>query len=397
MMPMNRNVLIVDDNPKNLQIIAALLSENHYKVEVALNGVSAIKWMQQKTFDAVLLDVMMPEMNGFQTCKKIKADSRNSHIPIIFLTALHDIQSITMGFETGGVDYITKPFNQAELLARLNTHIELKQSREKLEDLNGWLKQEVDKKTEALKRANTKLCKANNELKLMDVAKNDFLNSISHELRTPLNGIVGSINLLNAYEHDNHVKEVLELLEASVNNLEKYSYAALQISNLQLKGESHLNLHEVDVVSVLRAMETSLKAKVHAKCLTFKLISNCHEAIVNVDIQYLQNAIVALIDCSLVFTHQGNITLRLSISDSQMFQLIIDDDGSYYTGDQLKHFFNSVNNQNYQFERNNAMELYLAKMIILLHKGTIHFTNKEGISGTQTIIHLPLIAKTSHV
>lgn len=123
---MNDRVLVVDDNPKNLQIIAALLSENNYTVEVALNGSSAIKWLSGERFDAILLDIMMPEMNGFETCDIIKQNPDNVNIPIIFLTARQDIESITEGFEKGGVDFITKPFNQKELLVRLSTHIELK-------------------------------------------------------------------------------------------------------------------------------------------------------------------------------------------------------------------------------------------------------------------------------
>ena len=128
---MSDRVLVVDDNPKNLQVIAALLSENNYKVEVALNGTTAIKWLKSETFDAILLDIMMPEMNGFETCEIIKQDRTNENVPVIFLTARHDIESITEGFEKGGVDFITKPFNQKELLVRLGTHIELKKNKRK--------------------------------------------------------------------------------------------------------------------------------------------------------------------------------------------------------------------------------------------------------------------------
>ncbi len=171
-------ILVVDDNPKNLQVVAALLTENNYLVEVALNGGTAIKWLRNTSFDAILLDVMMPDMDGFTTCELIKKDIKNANIPIIFLTARHDIESISDGFTKGGVDYITKPFNQQELLIRLKTHIELKESREKLLDLNGWLQSEVQKKTDQLVEANNNLINAYEELKQLDIAKNDFLNTI---------------------------------------------------------------------------------------------------------------------------------------------------------------------------------------------------------------------------
>ena len=135
-------------------------------------------------------------------------------------------ESVTSGFKSGGVDYVTKPFNNAELLARLATHIELKEAKEKLIDVNNWLETEVNRKTIALQ-------KANNALQKLDDSKNDFLKSISHEIRTPLNGIIGSLNLLRGLNEDTYFNEVIELLDVSVTNLERYSYAALQIANLQ--------------------------------------------------------------------------------------------------------------------------------------------------------------------
>ncbi len=386
---MNDRVLVVDDNPKNLQIIAALLSENNYSVEVALNGTSAIKWLEVEPFDAVLLDIMMPVLNGFETCDIIKENPDNANIPIIFLTARQDIESITEGFEKGGVDFITKPFNQKELLVRLSTHIELKKSREKLIDVNGWLSSEVEKKTIELQKSNTQLSEANENLKILDVAKNDFLNSISHELRTPLNGIVGSINLLSTLTHDGYIQEIVSLLNSSVNNLEKYSYAALQISNLQLKGESQLNLKSIDLMPIVRTILISFAEKVKLKELESQFTAECTEALVEADQEFIQNAIVALLECSMIFTKKGFINLVISCTEQDV-KIQIVDSGSLYEGKELNHFFKSVSNQDYRFERNNAMELYLSKMIILLHKGRIEFENKEDGTGVLTTFYLPL-------
>ncbi len=383
-------ILVVDDNPKNLQVVAALLTENNYLVEVALNGSTAIKWLESNSFDAILLDVMMPEMDGFTTCELIKRDTRNANIPIIFLTARHDIESITDGFTKGGVDYITKPFNQQELLVRLKTHIELKESREKLLDLNGWLQSEVQKKTEELIDANNSLIKAYEELKKLDIAKNDFLNTISHELRTPLNGIIGSINLLNAFQHDDQVKEILALLETSVNNLEKYSYAALQISSLQLKGESQLSCSDLDLIPLVRSQVNSIQPKCKAKSIALKITNHITNANVFIDQTLVSIAISSLLECSLIYTKEGTISVDISEEDENVL-IEINDTGSQYSGLELKHFFNSVKNQNYQFERNHAIELYLARIIIILHKGELELGNRTDEKGTRTIIKLPLI------
>ena len=144
---MKHTILIVDDYPKNLQILAALLYENNYNVEVASSGKNAIKWLDNTTFDTILLDIMMPELDGFETCKIIKSNPKYEHIPIIFLTAKNDIDSIEKGFDVGGVDYITKPFNQKELLIRIKTQIELKTSKDKLINVNNWLNDKVEEKT----------------------------------------------------------------------------------------------------------------------------------------------------------------------------------------------------------------------------------------------------------
>ncbi len=385
---MNDRILIVDDNPKNLQILAALLAENNYSVEVALNGASAIKWLQMAPFDAVLLDVMMPETNGFETCEIIKKNPEHANIPIIFLTARTDIESVTEGFERGGVDFIIKPFNQKELLARLSTHVELKKSREKILDLNGWLASEVDKKTLELNKSNTQLKEANENLKRLDVAKNDFLNTISHELRTPLNGIVGSINLLNTFTHDPDIQEIVSLLNLSVTNLEKYAYAALQISNLQLKGVSQLKLERIDLLPLLQSVVNGFSESAKEKDLQTRFTMECTEAFVEADQEFIQDALTALLECSMIFTRKGFINVVVLCNQQQITIKIIDS-GSAYEGQELGHFFKSVSNQNYTFERNNAMELYLARMIILLHNGKLEFENMEENSGTITSVHLP--------
>lgn len=120
------SILIVDDEPNNIQLLGSLLRENNYEVEFALNGEKALKWLQSKPFDLVLLDVMMPGTNGFDVCRQIKADLSLRHIPIIFLTAKSEIDDIVEGFEAGGADYITKPFKSPELLARVKLHVEIK-------------------------------------------------------------------------------------------------------------------------------------------------------------------------------------------------------------------------------------------------------------------------------
>jgi sigma-B regulation protein RsbU (phosphoserine phosphatase) len=125
-------ILIVDDNPKNLQVLGNYLQLEGYQVEFAINGETAIDWSRKAEFDLILLDIMMPGMDGFEVCKTIKSDALNHKTPIIFLTAKIDTESIVNAFDLGAVDYVIKPFNQKELIARVKTQIEIKRGRDEI-------------------------------------------------------------------------------------------------------------------------------------------------------------------------------------------------------------------------------------------------------------------------
>ncbi len=147
-------ILIVDDNPKNLQVFTQLIESNGYDTAIALNGEQALDFVESDTPDLILLDIMMPGIDGFEVCRKLKENSRYSNIPVIFLTAKIEKEDIIRGFEVGAVDYISKPFNSYELIARIRTHVELSQSRRNLLELN-----------KKLEKANRELIILNQKLK----------------------------------------------------------------------------------------------------------------------------------------------------------------------------------------------------------------------------------------
>lgn len=119
-------ILVVDDNPQNIQVLGNLLMTQDYEIGVAENGRIALNFIKKRQPDLILLDVMMPEMDGIELCETLKDDILLSHIPIIFLTAKTDTEDIVRGFEVGGADYVTKPFIAAELLARIKTQLEIR-------------------------------------------------------------------------------------------------------------------------------------------------------------------------------------------------------------------------------------------------------------------------------
>lgn len=117
-------VLIVDDTPDNLALLSDTLQASGYAVLVALDGQSALQRLARITPDAVLLDALMPGMDGFETCRQIKADPRNRHLPVIFMTALTDSEHVVQGFRVGGIDYVTKPVKPSEVSARIAAHVQ---------------------------------------------------------------------------------------------------------------------------------------------------------------------------------------------------------------------------------------------------------------------------------
>ncbi|MCP4155790.1 MAG: response regulator [bacterium] len=135
----SEKVLVVDDDEKFTIVLKSTLKKQGYEIVVALSGKEALRVVKTEKPDLILLDVMMKELDGYAVCKSLKADTETQNIPIIFLTMKTAVNDIIKGFDSGGVDYITKPFNTAELQARVKTHIELKKAREELKLLRGIL------------------------------------------------------------------------------------------------------------------------------------------------------------------------------------------------------------------------------------------------------------------
>jgi len=132
-------VLVVDDVPKNLQLVSEILDEYDYEVHIASSGTKALEKLQSVDVDLILLDVMMPDIDGYDTCRMIKDQKALEHIPVIFLTAKSDVESLMRGFDVGGIDYVTKPFNKLELITRIKTHVEMKQAKDQIETLRGLI------------------------------------------------------------------------------------------------------------------------------------------------------------------------------------------------------------------------------------------------------------------
>ena len=216
-------ILIVDDVAKNIQVVGNILQDQKYDIYFANNGPNALRQVENNNFDLILLDVMMPEMDGFETCQKVKQIEHAKDVPIIFLTAKTDIESTVKGFEVGGIDYITKPFNSTELLARIKTHLHLKKANEELVNKNT----EIETQKAELEQINSKLLLSQKELKELNATKDKFFSIIAHDLKNPLSTLIGFTDILlkNGKTFD---KEGIDQIYQMIHNASKQGFSLLE-------------------------------------------------------------------------------------------------------------------------------------------------------------------------
>jgi len=173
-------ILIVDDEMLNRMLLSASLQESGYTVETAENGQQALQMLRAQPFDAVLLDLVMPGLDGYQVCEQIKADGQIHDIPVIFISALEDIGDKVRAFAVGGADYVTKPFQFEEVLARVETHLALRDLQRQLQAVN----RELERRLKELQARNEEL--------------DAFAHTVAHDLKNPLTMLIGYSTLLEA-------------------------------------------------------------------------------------------------------------------------------------------------------------------------------------------------------
>ena len=183
------SILIVDDTPANLELLAGMLSARGYEPRPVVSGKLALAAARADPPDLILLDILMPDMDGYEVCAHLKADEALQEIPVIFISALTATTDIIRAFKLGAVDYLSKPFQIAEVDARVRTHLKIRHLQRQLLAQNENLERLVAERTR-------ELALANERMQQLSQLKDDFLRMISYEIRTPANGVLGMGNLL---------------------------------------------------------------------------------------------------------------------------------------------------------------------------------------------------------
>lgn len=371
--PKRFTILMVDDNPKNLQLLGTTLRNEGFQVEFATNGRIALNWVSKKNFDLILLDIMMPELSGYEVCEQIRKIKEYDDVPIIFLTAKTEKESVVYGFKVGAQDYITKPFDTAELLARVRTHLELRYNKLELKNINHNLEKLVEERTHELNILNQKLQKANEELRTLDKAKSEFLHIIAHEIRTPLNGIKGSIDIMKELNEHNSFGALFNILEESVTRLERFSLFALKITQLQT-GKYELDLQPIAIHSLVQQILQKFKEQIQKKLLKITL-KIPKELFVTADWELINTCFSAVIDNAIKFTHPSGSVFIEAEEDENHILVKITDEGPGFSDKAMQNLFKLFSPGERHINENEGIDLAMAKLIMDAHRGEIQINN----------------------
>lgn len=315
-------ILIIDDSPDNLRVLSKTLITHGYSVRCVTNGAMAFISIKNQPPDLILLDIRMPEMDGYEVCQRLKQDSEVRDTPIIFLSALDDVKDIIKAFQVGGVDYITKPFQTEEVLARIRSQLTIQNLRRELSDQNKSLLQEIDerKKTEQalcqeIQRrilVEASLQDAKDAAEAASYAKSEFLAQMSHELRTPLNAILGFSSIMKSENtlNDRH-QEYVETIEDNAYQLLKLINNILSVTRDRSVKLSLIE-QEFDLHHLLESVISLWQPKALAKGLQFELQqSSSVPQYIQSDESKIRQILMHLLDHAIAATEEGAVVVRI--------------------------------------------------------------------------------------
>lgn len=357
-------ILIVDDMPINIELMKSILMKQDYQIVAAKNGNSALSKVKANRFDLILLDIILPDIDGFEVCRVIKQNKHNASTPIIFLTGQRDNDSLVKGFKLGAVDYILKPFSEEELLARVHLHVTLSRTQEEL-----------------------KLAKVEAEEAVK--AKAMFLANMSHEIRTPLNGIVGMIDILKETNLDDDQTEYVDVVDISSETLLMIINDILDFSKIEA-GQISFEKIEFDLKKEINEVRKLLFYKADQKKLEFLIeIEDDVPTHLLGDPLRLKQILINLCNNAIKFTEQGFVKIKVNLDqnfgDHYQLRFEVIDSGigiSLNNQDKLFKSFSQADTSTTRKFGGTGLGLAISKRLANLMGGEIGVTSEEGNGAT---------------
>ncbi len=354
-------VLIVDDCTRNIQIVGSILTEAGYEVMPATSGRQALARIVNQLPDLILLDLMMPEIDGMEVCRRLKNDPATQEIPVIFLTASSETGHLVEAFESGAVDYVTKPFNAMELLARVKTHLELKQNRE------------------ALQRYANQLREMNNE-------KNELMSIAAHDLRNPLNNLMSCIEMIRPESSpaDERQESLFEIMTNSVDHMLQLVNNLLDVNAIE-SGKWQLNLTRCDLREILVDVVNSYDNKAAAKQQS--LILDCPLTALPADLDFTgaTEVIGNLISNAIKYSPPGKAIQIRADSNEDRIRIEVQDQGPGLTPEDKTRLFGKfarLSARPTANEPSTGLGLSIVKKMVELMNGSVGCESEPGHGAT---------------
>ncbi len=333
-------IMVVDDTAANLQLLGDILRIPGYQVIAFSQGKLALDTATENPPDLILLDVMMPGMDGFEICRRLKAEDRLKHIPVIFISALSDTADKVKAFTVGGVDYVTKPFQVDEILARVGTHLQLVSLQHQLMAQNQNLEHLIAQRTQELAQANARL-------KDLAHLRDDFLSMISHELRTPANGVLGLGELfIDHCPPSDEVRMYVDLFYQASSRLRNLIDDAMEIARLEdipANATGYTTLQDImdEIGRSAADIRVSLKPSPEQDN---GASPDTRHAQIRADRTLLTKALRVLIALGACFSHDRHAVRLNSLIFADHLNLRIDLDALNISSEQARTFFNIESN-----------------------------------------------------
>lgn len=368
------SILVVDDEPNNFDVIEALLSEYDYELHYAANGKSAIASLTAFQPDLILLDVMMPEMDGIEVCKWIKASELWQTVPIIMVTALSSKTDMANCLNAGADDFISKPINSIELRARVHSMLRIKQQYDNIQTLSHI-------------QANT--------INILESTLNELRGTLasrmSHELNTPLNGIIGTISMLKEDIESMDIAEIHEMLgwaDESARRLESLTKKFLIYLELEVSPSRQESFKVAHTKFSRDMIESSLKSYVKDLKRSDDLQFDLEEAEIALSDRYLLTILHELVDNAVKFSTAGKMIKISSQVAENMFNLSVKDLGRGMTNEQINRIDAFVQFERKTYEQQGiGLGLRVVKKIVELAGGNFSITS---IYQQESTVHISL-------
>lgn len=398
-----KKILVVDDIPTNIMVLTKILSSN-YDVYMATNGHKALKIAAAQLPDLILLDIMMPEMDGYEVCEKLKSKPATKNIPIIFISAKNQVEDVTKGLSLGAIDYITKPFEKAIVQARLKNHLSLKWHRDELQNAKNQLESKVEQRTAELNNIleekgilMQELRHAKEIAEAANLAKSRFLSRINHELRTPLHQNLGFLEIISKKEHltDNGTQFLANALQAG-NKLLELLDNILRLSEAetgQLQRETARFNPRAIIDDIINSKKQDAENKgINIKCLTDTNVPNQANGMPAMVKQILSH----IINNAIKFTEEGEIIVHTMAhkltSDRYRLDIFISDTGigiAKEQHDRIFDMFSQVDETNARKYAGAGLGLAICRQLAECMGGTITVNSELG-KGCEFLISITL-------